>query len=76
LDDVEDIRTYNKRTNTYTDGVSLLAWNFYYPDNDKKVYTQNILLDEFKFPVFNGISNINSQIEIYQEPSTLESSQF
>jgi hypothetical protein len=76
LDDVEDIKTYNKSTNSYTDGVSLLAWNFYYPDNDKKVYTQNVFLDEFKFPIFNGLSNINSQIEIYKEPSTIEATQF
>jgi hypothetical protein len=76
IGDVESIKTFNKRTNQYVDGISLLGWNFYYPENDKKIYTQNSLLEEFKIPVFNGLSNIESKIEIYKDPFTLQATQF
>jgi hypothetical protein len=76
MDDIEDVKTYNSITNQYTDGVSLLAWNYYYPNNDKRVYTQNLLLEEFKFPVFNGLSNIQSQITFYRDPAETDATQF
>ena len=68
LDDVQDVKTYNEITKSYTDGISLLAWNYFYPNNDKKVYTQNLALDVFKFPVFNNLDKIESQITIFKSP--------
>ena len=76
LDDVSDIKTVNTRTGRYTDGISLLGWNYYYPSNDRKVYTQNIILDEFKFPVFNNISSLGSQIQIFNNNISQEAIQF
>jgi hypothetical protein len=76
LDDVSDIKTINTKTNTSTDGISLLGWNFYYPSNDRKVYTQNVFLEDFKFPVFNNIENIFKKIEIYNETFEQEAIQF
>lgn len=71
LDDVEDVKTYNEITKSYTDGISLLVWNYYYPNNDKKIYTQNLLLENFKFPIFNNLDKIESQITIYKSPSNV-----
>ena len=76
LDDVKDIKTINTKTNEVTDGISLLCWNYYYPSNDRKVYTQNVILDEFKFPVFNDLENISKKIEIYNETFETEVTQF
>ena len=76
LDDVAEIKTFNTRTQQYTDGISLLAWNYYYPENDRKVYTQNILLDEFKFPIFNSFANLASQIQIFNNNISQEAIQF
>jgi hypothetical protein len=76
LDDVKFIKTINTKTNEVTDGISLLCWNYYYPGNDKKVYTQNVILDEFKFPVFNNLENISKKIEIYNETLEVEATQF
>lgn len=76
LDDVENIDTYNSRTRVATDGITLLGWNYYYPDNDRKIYTQNVLLEEFKYPIFNNLANIQSQIQIYRETITQDATQF
>lgn len=76
INGVDSIRTFNKKTNQYTDGISLLGWNFYYPENDKKIYTQNVLFDDFKIPVFNNLTNLATKIEIYKDPFTLQATQF
>lgn len=76
IDDIEKIETYNTRTGRSTDGIVLLGWNYYYPDNDIKIYTQNVLLDEFKYPVFNNLANIQAQIQIYRETTTQDATQF
>lgn len=75
MDDVEDVKTYNENTKTYTDGISLLVWNYYYPNNDRKIYTQNLLLEDFKFPVFNNLDKIESQITVFKSPSEVSASQ-
>jgi hypothetical protein len=76
IDDVEKIETYNNRTGRSTDGIVLLGWNYYYPTNDRRIYTQNVLLDEFKYPIFNNLANIQSQIQIYRETTTQDATQF
>lgn len=76
LNDVEDVKTYNETTKTYTDGISLMGWNYYYPNNDKKIYSQNVLLDEFKFPVFNNLNNIDLRISVYKDSSDVTAAQF
>ena len=76
MDDIEDVKTYNEETKTYTEGISLLAWNYYYPNNDKKIYTQNLLLDDFKFPVFNNLDKLESQISIFKTPFEISATQF
>jgi hypothetical protein len=76
LNDVADVKTYNTITKEYTDGISLLAWNYFYPNNDKKVYNQNVTLENFKFPVFNNIDNIQDSIIFYKDPSEVEATQF
>lgn len=76
IGDVDAIQTFDRSKNRYIDGISLVGWNFFYPDNDRKTYTQNILLDDFKIALFNGLSNIESRIQVYKDPFTLEPTQF
>jgi hypothetical protein len=68
VDGVKNVQTYRADTNSYVEGVSLLIWNYYYPIADSNVYTQNLQLDSFKYPIFNNIKNVTSKI-IIDEPS-------
>ena len=45
-----------------------MLWNDLYPNHDSKVYTQNVTLGFYQYPVFNNINNIGSRIEVV-EPS-------
>lgn len=68
IDGVENVDTYRYDTNTFVNGISILLWNDLYPNQDSTVYTQNVTLGFYQYPVFNDINNIGSRIEIV-EPS-------
>jgi hypothetical protein len=73
---VQRVQTYRSDTDTYVEGVSLLFWNYNYPENDSNVYTQNINLDYFQYPVFNNVSNITSRIKIVETTGSIIASEF
>ena len=64
VEGIDSIQTYRYDTNTYTNGISLLVWNTLYPDQDKKIYSQNINFEYFQYIMFNDIKNLVSRIEI------------
>jgi len=76
IDSVQRIQTYREDTNTYIEGISFLLWNYYYPIADSNVYTQNIQLETFKYPIFNNISNISSRIKIKELTGTIKTADF
>lgn len=76
IESVQKIQTYRADNNTFVEGISLLLWNYYYPKADAKVYTQNVQLENFKYPVFNNIENISSRIRIQELTGTIKVADF
>jgi len=50
--------------NTQIKGLSLFCWNPIYPQNDKRVTTNNIPLLPFQYPYFNNLSSLFNRINI------------
>jgi len=44
-----------------------MMWNDLYPELDTRVYTQNVKLDFFQYPLFYNVANISSRIEIVED---------
>jgi hypothetical protein len=76
VDGVKNVQTYRSDTNSYIDGISLLIWNYYYPLADSKVYTQNLQLNTFKYPIFNNIKNVTSKIIIEETSGNIKLAEF
>jgi hypothetical protein len=76
VDGVQRVQTYRADLDTYVEGVSLLFWDYVYPDNYAKVYTQNVNLDYFQYPVFNNVSNIASRITIQETTGSIKAADF
>jgi hypothetical protein len=76
IDGIEAIKTYRSDTNTTTNGLSLLFWNNIYPTQDVSVYSQNVFLDYFKYPVFNNLDMIEKRIEVFDQNGTLKPTEF
>jgi hypothetical protein len=76
IDGIEAIKTYRSDTNTSTNGLSLLFWNNIYPTQDVSVYSQNVFLDYFKYPVFNNLDTIEKRIEVFDQNGTLKPTEF
>jgi hypothetical protein len=76
IDGVSRIQTYRKDTDTYVEGISVLLWNNTYPENDSQVYSQNITLDYFKFPIFNNIDNLTSRIVVKEITGAIKAADF
>ena len=76
VDGVQRVQTYRSDTNTYIEGVSLLLWNNTYPENDSEVYTQNVTLDYFKYPIFNNVQNVTNRISIIEATGSIKAADF
>jgi hypothetical protein len=76
IESVDRVQTYRADIDAYTEGVSLLLWNYYYPLADSQVYTQNIELEFFQYPIFNNIENISSRIKINEPTGTIKVADF
>ena len=71
MDGVDYIETYRSDSDTSTNGLSLMMWNDLYPESDTRVYTQNVKLDFFQYPLFYNIANISSRIEIVEDVTSV-----
>jgi hypothetical protein len=76
IDGVQRVQTYRSDIDTYVEGVSLLLWNNTYPENDAEVYTQNLNLEYFKYPIFNNVSNIASRVQILEVTGAIKAADF
>jgi len=76
IESIERIQTYRSDTKTYAEGLSLLFWNNTYPEADANVFSQNVQLENFKYPVFNNIDNLFSRIEIYEKQGSIKAADF
>lgn len=76
LEGVQRVQTYRSDLDTYVEGISLLLWDGNYPDKASKVYTQNLTLEYFMYPVFNNLSNLNSRITILEPTGSVKAADF
>jgi hypothetical protein len=76
IDGVQRVQTYRSDINTFVEGVSLLLWNNTYPENDSQVYTQNLNLEYFKYPIFNNVENIISRVTILESTGAIKAADF
>lgn len=76
IDSIEKIQTYRSDNDTYIDGISFIFWNYTYPEADAKVFSQNIQLENFKYPIFNNIQNLFSRIEIIEKNMFIKAADF
>lgn len=76
VDGVSNIQTYRADANITIEGISLLIWNPTYPNGDINVYTQNIMIDNFKYPIFNELNNILNRIEIVEKSGIIKIAEF
>jgi hypothetical protein len=76
IDGVDKIKTYRSDENIYVDGLSLIAWNETYPNLDIDVYSQNLQLQYFQYPVFNNINNLISRINIIEPTGVIQITDF
>lgn len=76
IDGVENVETYRSDTDTSVNGISILLWNDLYPSQDTAVYTQNVTLGYFQYPVFNNINDIASRIEVVEQTGSIKATDF
>jgi hypothetical protein len=76
IDSIEKIETYRTDTNVSVEGLSFIFWNSVYPESDSQVTSQNIQLENFKYPIFNDIKNIFSRIDILEKTKSIKAADF
>lgn len=76
IDGVQNIQTSRADIGIQIEGISFLIWNPIYPDNDINIYTQNIIIENFKFPIFNNINNILDRIEVVERTNAIKIADF
>jgi hypothetical protein len=76
IDSIEKIETYRTDTNMSVEGLSFIFWNSVYPESDSQVTSQNIQLENFKYPIFNDIKNIFSRIDIQEKTKSIKAADF
>jgi hypothetical protein len=76
IESIERIQTYRSDTDSYIEGISFIFWNYTYPESDAKVHSQNIQLENFKYPIFNNIQNIFSRMEITEKNTVIKAADF
>lgn len=70
---------YTKRLDNsklVTEGLSIFAWNPLYPNNDKKVTTNNISLEVFEYPYFNNIDTLSTKIKVTTVSTIFETTEY
>jgi hypothetical protein len=76
VDGVYKIQTYRQDYQIYVDGISLLAWNSIYGNQDVYTFTQNLPLEPFKYPIFNDASNLEAYIQIESLSPSIKAAEF
>lgn len=76
IEGVHKIQTYRQDYQIYVDGISLLAWNSIYNNQDIYTFTQNLPLESFKYPIFNDIDNLEAYIQIESLSPSIKAVEF
>lgn len=76
IDSVEKIQTYRTDLDVSIEGLSFIFWNSVYPESDAQVTSQNIQLENFKYPIFNNINTLFSRIDIAEKTNSIKAADF
>jgi hypothetical protein len=76
IESVEKIQTYRTDIDVSVEGLSFIFWNSVYPESDSQVTSQNIQLENFKFPIFNDMENLFSRIDITEKTNSIKAADF
>jgi hypothetical protein len=76
IDSVDRIQTYRTDIDLDIEGLSLIFWNSLYPESDAKVHSQNIQLENFKYPIFQNLENLFSRIDIIEKTGSIKAADF
>lgn len=76
IDSVEKIQTYRTDLDISVEGLSFIFWNSVYPESDAQVTSQNIQLENFKYPIFNNIDTLFSKIDITEKTNSIKAADF
>jgi hypothetical protein len=76
IESIDRIQTYRTDVDLNIEGLSFIFWNSVYPELDSSVHSQNIQLENFKYPIFNNISNLFSRIDIVEKTGSIKAADF
>lgn len=76
IESIDRIQTYRTDEDLNIEGLSFIFWNSVYPELDATVHSQNIQLENFKYPVFNNMSNLFSRIDIVEKTGSIKAADF
>lgn len=64
IEGVKSIKTQNTVDNITFNGISFIAWNPLYEDEDSELINQNTQLPFYKFPYFYSVASLINKIEV------------
>lgn len=73
IDGVSRVYCKHNKTNAIVEGLSFILWNPVYPELDKTISTQNIILPHFKCVYLNNLQNIIKRIKFINNNSAFQS---
>ena len=76
IDGVDNVQTHRADVDINIEGISFLIWNPVYPDKDINVYTQNLIIENFKYPIFNNLNFILDRIEVVEKTGVIKIAEF
>jgi hypothetical protein len=76
IEGVDYIQTYREDYQVKINGISMLFWNPLYPDQDISVYTQNVQLEDFQYPVFFDLTNLEDYLQVTETIASVKAAEF
>lgn len=77
IDGVENIFTRRLDDQSIKiEGLSMYSWNPVYPNNDKKVTTNNITLKYFEYPYLNSLETLSNKIKVTTITTPFETTEY
>jgi hypothetical protein len=76
IDGIDNVQTKRYDADITIEGISFLIWNPIYPEKDLNVYSQNLIIENFKYPIFNNLENILDRIEIVEKNNQIKIADF
>lgn len=76
INGIDNIQTYRKDIDSYSDGLSFLCWDGAYPNLNLKIHNYNFKIDYFQYPVFNNIDSLINKIKIVNSSGVISTTDY